>query len=185
MVPAMPSSGTPRTSAVTTIAWQWARLHDLSVTDLYAVMVARQRVFAVEQSCTFLDADGLDAYAWHLIGWPDHMARHGLAAYLRVVDPGHRFPEPSIGRVLTAADHRGIGLGRVLMKEGITRTEGTYPAASIRIAAQYRLEPFYASLGFRTVSPIFEEDGIAHVEMLHAGQERIVPPRGESSRQFG
>jgi ElaA protein len=181
----MHNSGTARPGATITIHWQWARLHELSVVDLYAVMVARQRVFAIEQSCTFLDADGLDAYAWHLLGWPDHGARHGLAAYLRVIDPGHKFPEPSIGRVLTAADHRRVGLGRVLMKEGLARTEGTYPGTPIRIAAQYRLEPFYVSFGFRTVSPIFQEDGIAHVEMLYAAFEGHAAPRPESSRQFG
>jgi ElaA protein len=28
------------------------------------------------------------------------------------------------------------------------------------------LEPFYASLAFRTVSAPYDEDGIAHVDML-------------------
>ena len=54
-------------------------------------------------------------------------ASRGLAAYLRVVDPGRKFAEPSIGRVLTAADYRRIGLGRVLMIEGLARTAGVYP----------------------------------------------------------
>jgi len=170
--------------AAPSITWQWARLHDLSVADLYAVLAARQRVFAVEQGCSFLDADGLDAYAWHLIGWTDPSSGHSLAAYLRVLDPGRKFPEPSIGRVLTAADHRRIGLGRTLMKEGLVRTEGTYPNSPIRIAAQYRLEPFYVSLGFHTVSPIFDEDGIAHVEMLYTVIDTVAPSRSEPSRQF-
>ena len=185
MVASMPSFSTPRAGAAATVEWQWARLHDLSAADLYAVMAERQRVFAVEQACFFLDADGLDAYAWHLIGWPGRGARHGVAAYLRVVDPGHRFAEPSIGRVLTAADHRRSGLGRALMKEGLARTGAIYPGMPIRIAAQYRLEPFYASLGFRTASSVFEEDGIPHVEMLYAAPDAVVPPRAESPRQFG
>jgi len=102
-----------------------------------------------------------------------------------VVDPGHRFAEPSIGRVLTAADHRRIGLGRVLMREGLARTEGLYPGQPIRIAAQHRLEPFYRSLGFRAVSAVFSEDGIPHVEMLLGGQDAHAPPRPEAPRQFG
>ena len=38
------------------------------------------------------------------------------------------------------------------------------------IAAQQQLEAFYASLGFRTVTAPFLEDGIPHVEMLHRGR---------------
>ncbi len=45
--------------------------------------------------------------------------RPRLAAYLRVLDPGRKFAEPSIGRVLTVPPHRGTGLGRVVMREGI------------------------------------------------------------------
>jgi ElaA protein len=36
----------------------------------------------------------------------------------------------------------------------------------VRIAAQQRLERFYASMGFRTASAPYEEDGILHVDML-------------------
>ena len=98
-----------------------------------------------------------------------------LACYLRLIDPGQKFAEPSIGRVLTTTPYRGTGLGRVLMNEGLARAARAYPGQPIRIAAQQRLEAFYASLGFRTVSAPFQEDGIPHVEMLypgHAAQRR-------------
>jgi ElaA protein len=133
--------------------------------ELYAVLAARQRVFVVEQQCVFLDADGYDAHAWHLLGWVDSGA-DGLVAYLRVLDPGCKFEEPSIGRVLTLSPYRGVGLGRILMVEGIARTAQAWPGRPIRIAAQQRLEPFYASLGFRTASPPYDEDGILHVDMV-------------------
>ena len=67
--------------------WQWARLPALSAPTLYAALAARQQVFAVEQQCAYLDADGLDHRAWHLLGW-DRTAPATLLAYLRVVDPG-------------------------------------------------------------------------------------------------
>ena len=98
------------------------------------------------------------------------MGRHGaapaLAGYLRVLDPGRKYSEPSIGRVLTVPPHRGIGLGRTLMIEGIMRTREIWPGRPIRVAAQQRLETFYASLGFRPVSAPYDEDGILHVDML-------------------
>ena len=97
---------------------------------------------------------------------PKIAATPALAGYLRVLDPGRKYPEPSIGRVLTVPPHRGIGLGRALMAEGIARTRRIWPGRPIRVAAQQRLEAFYASLGFRTVSAPYDEDGILHVDML-------------------
>jgi ElaA protein len=151
-----------------TLRWQWSRMVELSADELYAALAARQQVFAVEQHCAFQDADGHDAHAWHLLGWSDAGPSQDLAAYLRVLDPGRKFAEPSIGRVLTVASRRRLGLGRALMVEGIVRTIGTWPDLPIRIAAQHRLLAFYASLGFRTASAPYEEDGIMHVDMLLA-----------------
>jgi ElaA protein len=156
------------TAPPVTLRWQWSRMVELSADELYAALAARQQVFAVEQHCAFQDADGHDAHAWHLLGWSDAGPLPDLAAYLRVLDPGRKFAEPSIGRVLTVASRRRLGLGRALMVEGIARTVGIWPDLPIRIAAQQRLLAFYASLGFRTASAPYEEDGIMHVDMLLA-----------------
>ena len=163
------------------LQWQWARLPDLSAMDLYAVLAARQTVFAVEQHCAFQDADGLDIHAWHLVGWAhaDSVVdgRRVVASYLRLIDPGRKFAEPSIGRVLTTPAFRGTGQGRVVMIEGLARAARVHPRHAIRIAAQQRLETFYASLGFRTASAPFEEDGIPHVEMLYPAGSQDRRPR--------
>jgi len=150
------------------LRWQWSRLQDLAADELYAVLAARQQVFTVEQHCAFQDADGYDFAAWHLLGWMAGTAPAALAAYLRVLDPGSKYAEPSIGRVLTVPPNRSTGLGRVLMEEGVARCFATWPGQSIRIAAQLRLEAFYQSLSFRTVSPPYVEDGIPHVDMMLA-----------------
>ena len=76
-------------------AWQWGRLSDLAVGDLYAVMAARQQVFVVEQRCAYLDADGLDPHAWHLLGWD--RGRGGPAA--RVL-PARRRPGSQVSRAV-------------------------------------------------------------------------------------
>jgi ElaA protein len=146
----------------------------LTAGELYEALAARQQVFAVEQHCAFLDADGHDAHAWHLLGWVGDPGTQRLAAYLRVLDPRRKFAEPSIGRVLTLQPYRGVGLGRLLMAEGMARTANAWPRHAIRIAAQQRLEAFYASLGFRTASPPYDEDGIAHVDMLREAE--ALPP---------
>ena len=162
--------------------WQWSRFDDLAPRDLYALLRARAEVFVVEQSCPFVDLDGLDVHAWHLLGWVrsasmdgersgDIGANRALAAYLRLIGPGRAFAEPSIGRVLTVAAFRRIGLGRPLMKEGLRKSAQLYPGHALRIGAQIRLERFYQSLGFDTVSPPYVEDGIEHVEMLIAAAD--------------
>lgn len=167
MFGAMDSSPPAATRALPlALRWQWSRMPALTSAELYAALAARQQAFAVEQDCAYLDADGLDIHAWHLLGWAGERAAPELAAYLRVVDPGRKFAVPSIGRVLTVAARRGIGLGRVLMVEGIARTAAVWPGQPIRIAAQQRLEAFYASLGFRSVSAPYSEDNIPHIDML-------------------
>ena len=163
-----PASYSTSTAPSFALRWQWSRLEDLAARELYAVLAARQQVFTVEQHCAFQDADGYDLAAWHLLGWTAAIAAPALAAYLRILDPGSKYSEPSIGRVLTMPPNRGTGVGRALMEEGVARCRAAWPGQPIRIAAQQRLEAFYASLAFRTVSPPYIEDSIAHVDMMLA-----------------
>ena len=165
MVCAMEARRGPAPEGADEPRWQWSRLPALPPQALYAALALRQRVFAVEQRCAYLDADGIDLHAWHLLGW-ERAEPGALCAYLRVVDPGARFAEPSIGRVVVAAERRGTGLGRALMELGIAVCASLHPGRPIRIAAQSQLARFYASLGFAIASEPFDEDGIAHVEML-------------------
>jgi ElaA protein len=144
------------------VNWQWLRFPDLGVDNLYDTLALRCRVFVLEQGA-YLDPDGIDRVAWHLLG---RDAAGLLQAYLRVVDPGVKYAEPSIGRVITSPEMRGCGLGRVVMAEGITRCEAAWPGQGIRISAQAHLAPFYCSLGFATVGGEYLEDNIPHVEML-------------------
>jgi ElaA protein len=146
-----------------TLRWHWLRFGQLGVDDLYDALVLRERVFVVEQNCPYQDADGLDRHAWHLLGRDDAGA---LRAVLRVVDPGHKYPEPSIGRVVTAPEARGAGLGRALMVEGVQRCTAAWQGQGIRISAQAHLQGFYRSLGFVATGEPYLEDDIPHVEML-------------------
>ena len=144
------------------LRFQWARLGDLSAPDFHAAMVQRVEVFVVEQNCVYQEADALDPVAWHLLAWSGDQ----LAAYLRVADPGTNYPEPSLGRVLTAPAFRGQGLGQVLLAEALARCAATWPGQANRISAQQYLLKFYQSFGFVPVSEMYLEDNIPHVEML-------------------
>ncbi|MFO1329789.1 MAG: GNAT family N-acetyltransferase [Rubrivivax sp.] len=142
--------------------WRWSRFESLSLDELYDALALRCRVFILEQGA-YLDPDGLDRHAWHLLG---HDGAGVLQGYLRTVDPGHKYDEPSIGRVITAPERRGQGLGLELMQQGIARTVAQWPGLGIRISAQAHLQRFYGSLGFEPVGEAYDEDGIPHIQMF-------------------
>ena len=126
------------------------------------MMQARSAAFVVEQNCVFLDIDGIDPECWHLLGHDGAT----LVATARLVPPGTKFAEPSIGRVVTTNAVRGTGVGRLLMREAIAQAERLWPHRALRVAAQQHLEKFYTSLGFARTSEPYIEDGIPHIDML-------------------
>ena len=142
--------------------FSWSRLDELSTRDFYNIVKAREAVFVVEQQCAYQEVDELDPLAWHLTATVDGQ----LAAYIRVVGPGDKFAEPSIGRVMTLKAFRGHQYGRALMSEAIRFTEQAYPGLGIKIGAQCYLKVFYESLGFQAVSEPYDEDGILHIDMV-------------------
>jgi ElaA protein len=91
-----------------------------------------------------------------------------VAAYLRVLAPGTKFTERSIGRIITTQAFRGTGLGRKLVAHALARLDAAFPAEPVRIGAQARLKAFYESCGFHQASDVYMEDGIPHIEMLRA-----------------
>jgi len=150
----------------TSASWELSRFRDLSVDDLYAIIRLREAVFIIEQNCPYPDADGRDPLAWHLLGWREGSDGRELAAYARLFEPGIRYREASIGRIVTSPGARGTGLGRQLMVEALQRMGQLAPNQPIKIAAQRRLEKFYTEYGFTTISDPYEEDGIVHVDMI-------------------
>ena len=142
--------------------WQWQRFAELGVDNLYDALALRCRVFVLEQGA-YLDPDGLDRHAWHLLG---RDTAGTLQAYLRVVDAGLKYGEPSIGRVITSPETRGTGLGRRLMAEGVQRCLQAWPGRAIRISAQAHLDRFYASFGFQPEGDTYLEDDIPHLQMV-------------------
>lgn len=158
----MPTKSSP---SELTVTWQCTPFAELTAGELYAVMEVRQRVFVVEQKCAYLDADGFDHLALHLLGWRSTADGLILSAYARLFPPGAKYKEASIGRVLTRPEARGSGLGRAIMAEAIQRMDDT-EWVPIRLAAQMYLEKFYEDFGFRRVSEPFLEDDIWHIEML-------------------
>ncbi|WP_411879272.1 GNAT family N-acetyltransferase [Polaromonas sp. YR568] len=144
------------------ITWRFVPFSALTTLELYDLLQLRSEVFVLEQACAFLDLDGADTEAMHLLGERDGR----LAAYARCFAAGVKFAEASIGRVVTHASARGGGIGHVLMKEAVDRLQAHWGPQAIRIGAQARLEKFYEQHGFVQNGEPYIEDGIPHIEML-------------------
>ncbi len=138
----------------------------LGADGVYDFLALRARVFVLEQG-PYLDPDGFDRSSWHLLG---RDAAGDLRAYLRVVDPGLKYPEPSIGRVVVDPPLRGGGTGHALVAEGIARCTAAWPGQGIRISAQAHLQRFYGRHGFVAVGDEYLEDDIAHIQMWRPPQ---------------
>ncbi len=143
------------------INWELKKFGELTTGELYDLLALRAAVFVVEQDCVYLDTDGKDRKAWHVLGRKDGE----LVAYARIFAPGDYFDECSIGRVVVAPPERWLGLGHELMGMAIAGVRHILGDVPITISAQRHLEKFYGSHLFKTISAPYLEDGIPHVRM--------------------
>jgi ElaA protein len=134
----------------------------LSPDELYDILQLRAEIFVVEQDCVYNDIDGLDKDAIHQF----HRKNGELVAYSRLLQPGTRFPDFSIGRVVVKQSERGTGLGIKMMEEAKYYLLEELGATKIKISAQKYLQKFYEDLGFKVVTKDYLEDDIPHVGML-------------------
>lgn len=123
----------------------------------------RTRVFIEEQGVPqAMEWDAIDADATHAI------ARNSLGM---PIGTGRGFFNPSgeyrIGRMAVLAALRGHGIGRrlldTLMDAG--RAQG---AKLVGLSAQTSAVPFYLRAGFSTQGDVYDDAGIAHIEMTRS-----------------
>ena len=163
-------------STVTVKPWS-----ELTPTEVYALASLRTEVFCIEQGCTEPELDWRDlepATEHYLLrdagdagdaGDTGHAAGRGLAAYLRVLVnseaetvAGEETAHLAVGRVVTAAAHRGEGLASRLMDEVVARHGGE----RMVLHAQTYAVGLYARSGFVPVGEEFDEGGIPHITMV-------------------
>ncbi|MEE4246491.1 MAG: GNAT family N-acetyltransferase [Kangiellaceae bacterium] len=145
------------------INWQWVRYQDLSVEQLAEMFQLRQRVFIVEQDCPYLDIDGKDPDAIHLLAWYDGT----LVATLRLFPQYKDYQnQSSLGRICSHPDYRRFNIGRNLVQHGVDYIDQHYADRNCQIGAQLYLKKFYESFGFSQNSEPYDEDGIPHILMV-------------------
>lgn len=135
---------------------------ELTPEELYDILKLRAEIFVVEQDCIYNDLDDLDKVATH-----QFMKKDGeIIACARLLKPGTRFPDYSIGRVVVDETQRGTGLGIHLMEEAKNYIMVNWDATKIKVSAQKYLRKFYENLGFEVVTDEYLEDGIPHFGMI-------------------
>ena len=146
-----------------TIEWVCKHHSDLGKEQLYALLKLRSEVFVVEQKCAYPDLDGqdLEGDTYHLMGWEDDQ----LMAYLRLLDPESQGGDVVIGRVITAPQARGQGVGHEMMEQALKQAEKHWPQVPIYLSAQAHLQGYYGKYGFVVAGEEYLEDGIAHIGM--------------------
>jgi YbgC/YbaW family acyl-CoA thioester hydrolase len=131
----------------------WQELGDAARTIRGAVFVDEQRI-PLE-----LEWDDADAQAVHVVAFN----RFGAAlatGRLLVEAPG----VARIGRMAVSQTVRGSGVGRAML-EALTGAARARGDREIVLHAQVTAQPFYARAGYVVSGPVFDEAGIAHVEM--------------------
>lgn len=149
----------------TTYRWRALEFNALTTLELHDLLQLRTNVFVVEQNCPYLEVDGADPTALHVLGTT---SSGELIAYARVLVPGAD-GLPHIGRVVVQAQHRGAGLGRACMSKAIDAVQGKYGGPRCALSAQAHLQPFYRSFGFIPIGAEYLLDGIPHIDMRKDG----------------
>jgi predicted GNAT family N-acyltransferase len=121
-----------------------------------ALQAVRQSVFIEEQGIPAADEwDDIDPLARHVIVVTKNRDPIGT---------GRLEPTGKIGRVAVLRQHRGTGIGSLVMGHLVNQaTELGF--ARVYLHAQTAAQDFYARLGFRAEGPAFDECGIPHVRM--------------------
>lgn len=151
----------------TNVKWVTKPFAELTAAELYAMLRLRSEVFVVEQNCVFLDMDNNDQKAYHVMGW----IGDELVASTRLFNTGQSYEGyQSIGRVVGSPAHRGLGIGKELMKYSIAECARLYGIGPIKIGAQLYLNKFYSELGFERSGDMYYEDDIEHIPMIRKAQ---------------
>lgn len=147
------------------IDWYTLPFNQLSLKLFHDLIQLREEVFVVEQDCPYLDVDGKDVDAFHVIG----LYGDKVVATARILKPGVSYDEVAIGRVVVAEAYRKLKVGHQLMDETLKFIRKEFGNVPVRISAQTYLISYYNSHGFEIVGEEYLEDNISHIQMFNKG----------------
>ena len=129
--------------------------YESNTEDICAI---RYEVFVEEQNVPEeLEIDGLDNEAKHVLAFVNEVP----IGTGRILSDGH------IGRVAVLEKHRGLGIGKLIMKE-LVKCAQDMNLEKVWLSSQWHAHSFYLDLGFVCVGEIYEEAGIDHIKMFRS-----------------
>lgn len=137
--------------------------NNLTTNEFYEIAKARYEVFACEQKITMEnDFDDTDKECYHIFSLDNGV----VTSYARIIPKGFSsYDDVSIGRVLVKKDYRRKGLSTNLIMKAIDFVKSEMNENHITLSAQYYIKDLYSSLGFKEISPVYDECNIPHVKM--------------------
>lgn len=139
------------------------KFNELSLEELYEIVKARVEVFVCEQEITCENEfDDRDRKAIHIFS----MNNGVVAGYIRILPKGIGYKEAvSIGRVLVRNEYRRSGVAQKLIKEGVRYAKENYEGENIVLSSQLYVKKLYETIGFKTISDVYDEANIPHIKM--------------------
>jgi len=129
--------------------------YESNTEDICAI---RYEVFVEEQNVPEeLEIDGLDNEAKHVLAFVNEVP----IGTGRILSDGH------IGRVAVLEKNRGLGIGKLIMKE-LVKCAQDMNLEKVWLSSQWHAHSFYLDLGFVCVGEIYEEAGINHIKMFRS-----------------
>jgi len=120
------------------------------------ICAIRYEVFVDEQNVPVdLEIDGLDGKAKHALAFIDEVP----IGTGRILNDGH------IGRVAVLKNYRGLGIGKLIMKE-LIKCAQDMSLEKVWLSSQWHAHSFYLDFGFVCVDEIYKEAGIDHIKMF-------------------
>ena len=120
------------------------------------ICAIRYEVFVDEQNVPVdLEIDGLDGKAKHALAFVDGVP----IATGRILNDGH------IGRVSVLKNYRGLGIGKLIIKE-LIKCAQDMSLEKVWLSSQWHAHSFYLDFGFVCVDEIYKEAGIDHIKMF-------------------
>lgn len=132
---------------------------DLTSTEMIQIFQERIKVFVVEQNCPYQEVDELDYEAVHIILKDEE----NFIAYTRVIEEKDCV---RLGRILVNQNFRRNNYGRQIIDRAINYVTNHSTKEIVKISAQARLVSFYETFGFKSISEVYLEDEIPHIDMV-------------------
>ena len=134
----------------------------MTVNELYDILQLRNKCFIVDQQVPYQDLDDYDKKGHHIFLYDS--SNGSLVAYVRAINPGVRYKEPSCGRICVAEEYRESNhydtVYDELMKLGDRREYKVW-----RAVAQKEMYPIWKRKGWEIDKEVIE-DGVESYEVI-------------------